>query len=374
MVEKIATDISNKLNNSTPSRDFIGLVGMGAHMEKMKPLLCLESDEMRMIGIWGPSGIGKSTIARILYSEHSHQFQLCVFMENIKVRYPRPCYDEYSAKLNLQKEFLSQTFHHNDIEIPHLGVVQERLNDKKVLVILDDVDRLGQLDALAKETRWFGPGSRVIITMEDRKLLQGHGINHIYKVDFPSTEEVVQIFCMNAFGQNSPKDGLGLAWEVAYLAGELPLGLKVMGSYFRGMSKEEWKSALPRLRTSLDGEIESILNFSYDALSDKDKDLFLHIACFFNHKEMEKVEEHLAKKFLDVKQGLHVLADKSLISINSTYMEMHNLLAQLGREIVCRQSINEPGQRQFLINSREICEVLTDDATVSLNISLPLHY
>lgn len=71
-----------------------------------------------------------------------------------------------------------------------------------------------------------------------------------------------------------------------------------------------------------------------------------------------------------MKQGLRVLADKSLISINSTYMEMHNLLAQLGREIVCKQSISEPGQRQFLIDSREICEVLTDDATVSLDISL----
>ncbi|ESQ36975.1 hypothetical protein EUTSA_v100028561mg, partial [Eutrema salsugineum] len=279
-------------------------VGMGAHMEKMKPVLCLESNEVRMIGIWGPSRIGKSTIARLLFSEHAHQFQLSVFMENIKVPYPRPCNDECSTKLHLQTEFLSQTFNQNVTEVPHLGVVQKRLKDKKVLVILDDVDRLGQLDALAKEICWFGPGSRVIITTEDRKLLKAHGTKHIYKVDFPSNNEALQNFCMNAFC-----------------------------SHFRGMSKQEWKNELPRIKTSLDGETESNLNFSYDALCDKDKYLFLHIACFFNHKEMEKVEEYLVKKFPDVKQGLHVLADKSLMTINSRYMEMHNLLVQLGREI-----------------------------------------
>lgn len=39
LIEKIATDISNILMNSTPSIDFDGLVGMEAHMESM---LCLD--------------------------------------------------------------------------------------------------------------------------------------------------------------------------------------------------------------------------------------------------------------------------------------------------------------------------------------------
>lgn len=33
-----------------------------------------------------------------------------------------------------------------------------------MLVVLDDVDHVMQLDALAKEARWFGPGSRIIMT------------------------------------------------------------------------------------------------------------------------------------------------------------------------------------------------------------------
>jgi hypothetical protein len=373
MTEKIATDVSNMLNNYSPSRDFDGLIGMDAHMKEMESLLCLDSDEVRMIGIWGPSGIGKTTIARVLYSQFSENFELSIFMGNIKeLMYTRPvCSDEYSAKIQLQKQFLSQIINHKDMELHHLGVAQDRLNDKKVLIVLDSIDQSIQLDAIAKETRWFGHGSRIIITTQDQKLLKAHGINHIYKVEFPSAYEAYQMFCMYAFGQNFPNDGFEeLAWEVTKLLGHLPLGLRVMGSHFRGMSRHEWVNALPRLKIRLDASIQSILKFSYDALCEEDKDLFLHIACLFNNQEMVEVEDYLALSFLDVRQGFHLLAEKSLINLkflstNCTRIEMHNLLVQLGKDIVRHkpghQSICEPGKRQFLIDARDICEVLTDN-------------
>ncbi|KAL1198688.1 putative disease resistance protein RPP1 [Cardamine amara subsp. amara] len=373
MIIKIATDISNKLNNSASSSDFDGLIGMRRHLKNMEPLLSLGSDEVRMIGIWGPSGIGKTTIARVAFNQLSNNFQLSVFMESIEAKYTRPCSDDYSAKLHLQQQFMSQITNQNDIKISHLGVVQDRLKDKKVFVVLDGVDKSMQLDAMAKETWWFGPGSRIIITTQDLKLLRAHGIHNIYKVDFPPTDEALQILCMYAFGQNSPKDGFEeLAWEVTNLAGDLPLGLRVMGSYFRGMSKQEWKKALPRLTSSLDADIQSILKFSYDALDDEYKELFLHIACLFNYERIKKVEEHLAERFLDVRHGLNVLAEKSLITIDTIYpfdttISMHNLLVQLGRDIVRKQCVREPGQRLFLVDPREICEVL-NDATGSISV------
>ncbi|OAP04719.1 hypothetical protein AXX17_AT3G27460 [Arabidopsis thaliana] len=362
MIENIATDVSNKLINATPSRDFEALIGMGAHMENMRALLRLDLDDVRMIGIWGPPGIGKTTIARFLLSQVSKSFQLSTIMVNIKECYPSPCLDEYSVQLQLQNKMLSKMINQKDIMIPHLGVAQERLKDKKVFLVLDDVDQLGQLDALAKETRWFGPGSRIIITTENLRLLMAHRINHIYKVEFSSTDEAFQIFCMHAFGQKHPYNGFyELSREVTELAGGLPLGLKVMGSSLRGMSKQEWKRTLPRLRTCLDGKIESILMFSYEALSHEDKDLFLCIACFFNYQNIKKVEKHLADRFLDVRQGLYVLAEKSLIHIGTGTIEMHTLLVQLGREIAHTQSTNDPRKSLFLVDEREICEALNDE-------------
>ncbi|VYS59322.1 unnamed protein product [Arabidopsis thaliana] len=370
MIEKIATDVSNMLNSCTPSRDFDGLVGMRAHMDRMEHLLRLDLDEVRMIGIWGPPGIGKTTIARFLFNQVSDRFQLSAIMVNIKGCYPRPCFDEYSAQLQLQNQMLSQMINHKDIMISHLGVAQERLRDKKVFLVLDEVDQLGQLDALAKETRWFGPGSRIIITTEDLGVLKAHGINHVYKVEYPSNDEAFQIFCMNAFGQKHPNDGFDeIAREVTYLAGELPLGLKVLGSALRGMSKPEWERTLPRLKTSLDGKIGSIIQFSYDALCDEDKYLFLYIACLFNKESTTKVKELLGK-FLDVKQGLHLLAQKSLISFYGEIIRMHTLLEQFGRETSRKQFVHHGfTKRQLLVGARGICEVLDDDTTICVTAS-----
>uniref|UniRef100_A0A0D3AFR1 ADP-ribosyl cyclase/cyclic ADP-ribose hydrolase n=1 Tax=Brassica oleracea var. oleracea TaxID=109376 RepID=A0A0D3AFR1_BRAOL len=370
MIEDVATDVAKMLFNSTPSRYLDEFIGMEAHMNKILRVLRTDLDEVRMIGIWGPAGIGKTTIARCLFNQLSHSFQYSVFMMNVKAMYTPPiCSDDHNVKLHLQQKLLSQLLNQKeDLEISHLGVAQERLNDKKVLVVLDNVDRLVQLEAMAKETLWFGHGSRIIVTTQDRKILKAHGITDIYKVDFPSNREAIQMFCMYAFGKKSPEDGFEkLVWEVTRLVGKLPLGLRVMGSHFRGMSKQEWENELPELWRCLDGEIESILMFGYNALSQENKDLFLHIACFFNNEWKDKVVEHLSTRFSNMRQRLNVLADKSLISLKRGDVIMHDLLVQLGRDIVRKQS-SEPGQRQFLVDKRETCEVLADDAAGSRSV------
>ncbi|KAL9311214.1 putative TIR domain, AAA+ ATPase domain, P-loop containing nucleoside triphosphate hydrolase [Arabidopsis thaliana] len=259
MIEEIATEISKRLINSSPFSGFEGLIGMEAHIEKMKQLLCLDStDERRTVGISGPSGIGKSTIARVLHNQISDGFQMSVLMK-FKPSYTRPiCSDDHDVKLQLEQQFLAQLINQEDIKIHQLGTAQNFVMGKKVLIVLDGVDRLVQLRAMPK-VECLGPGSRIIITTQNQKLLKAFQIMHIYTVDYPPGDEALQIFCIHAFGQDSPDDGFEkLATKVTRLAGNLPLGLRVMGSHFRGMSKEDWKGELPRLRIRLHGEIWSI--------------------------------------------------------------------------------------------------------------------
>ncbi|RID79253.1 hypothetical protein BRARA_A02007 [Brassica rapa] len=363
MIESVATDVSNKLNMATASRDFDGLVGMENHIMQISSMLSLDSNDVKMVGIWGPAGIGKTTIARALYKKLSNSFTHTAFMESIRGSGEKIHSDDHAFMLHLQEQLLSKMFNHKDLKIHHLGVAEERLKDKKVLVVLDDVDDLKQLKAMAGNTQWFGNGSRIIMTTKDKHLLQAHKIKTTYQVEFPLLPQAYEIFCLYVFGQKSPYDGFEeLAMEVTRLAGDLPLGLRVFGSYLRGMSKEEWIEALPRLRTSLDGDIEKVLRFSYEALCDKDKDLFLHIACLFEGESISYLEKCLAHSDLDVRHGLKVLANNSLISITEEErLVMHNLVEQLGKEIVRQEHKDEPERRKFLVDAREIWDVLTDN-------------
>nr|VDD47401.1 unnamed protein product [Brassica oleracea] len=364
MIERIVTDVSNKFNDSTTSNDSESLVGIGTHIRKIESLLSLESAEVRMVGIWGPSGIGKTTIARALYGELSSKFTHAVFIESIKGKFEQNYRDEHAFKLHLQKQLLSKTLNQKGLKVDHLGVAKARLKNKKVLVVLDDVDDLKQLEAMADKLCWFGPQSRIIITTKDKKLLVAHEINHIYRVDVPSTSEALEILCLSAFRQNSPSFGFAdMAIEVTRLAGHLPLGLCVFGAYLRGMSRDQWINALPRLRTSLGGEIEKVLRVSYEALCEEVQELFLHIACFFKGGCTSDLVECLAESRLNVKHGLQMLFDKCFISKDERgLLVVHNLLEQLAKEIVRKQSVSDPGKRQFLVDAQEICDVLEENA------------
>ncbi|CAN6993658.1 unnamed protein product, partial [Brassica oleracea var. botrytis] len=377
LINKVASDATAVLG-FTPSKDFDNFVGIEPRIIEIKSKLILQSEEVKVIGILGPAGIGKTTTARVLYNRLSPGFPFSTFLENIRGNYEKPCGNDYQLKLSLQKKLLVEILNQKDIEVCHLGVVQEMLSGKKVLVVLDEVDCWWQLEEMETQRGWLGPGSMIIITTEDRKLLNalGLGIEHIYKMEFPTSDESLQIFCQYAFGQHSPDYGFEeLAREVTWLAGNLPLGLRVMGSYLRGMSREQWIDALPRLRSSLDREIDATLRFSYDGLSDKDKALFLHIACFFSCSlwKVDSVKRCLANCGLDVKHGLQVLADKSLISIDDRgYVKMHSLLQKMGRGIVKKESLKEPGKREFLWSTSEIIELLDKNTGTGNVLALSL--
>ncbi|CAA7033159.1 unnamed protein product [Microthlaspi erraticum] len=365
MIEEIVNDILEKLL-LTSSKDSDDYVGINDHIANMSVLLQLESEEVRMVGVWGSSGIGKTTITRILFNRLSPYFQGSIYIDKAfvsksKKLYSRATLADTNMKLHLQGKFLSKILGKKDIKVGHLGVVREKLKYHKVLIVIDDLDDLMVLQVLAGQTQWFGSGSRIIVVTNDNHLLMAHEINCIYKVSLPSQTDALEMFCQYAFKQDSPPDGLmKFASEVVQLAGSLPLGLSVLGSSFRGRKKEDCLNMLPRFRRSLDGKIEETLRVGYDGLCKEDQAIFRHIACLFNGVKVNGIKELLASSELDIDVGLKNLVDKSLIQVREDTVEMHRLLEKMGKEIVRKQS-NEPGEREFLFDSEDISNVLEDN-------------
>ncbi|KAL0845577.1 hypothetical protein Bca101_018823 [Brassica carinata] len=125
---------------------------------------------------------------------------------------------------------------------------------------------------------------------------------------------------------------------------------------------------LPKLRDRLNGKIDKTLR-----VSKEDKALFRHLACLFNGAEIDYIKRVLADSDLNVDAGLKNLLDKSLIHVRGHTVGMHCLVQEMGKEVVRSQS-NEPGERVFLLDSKDVCDVLEDNTGTKkvLGISLDM--
>ncbi|XP_059430437.1 disease resistance protein RPV1-like isoform X2 [Corylus avellana] len=336
-------------------------VGLESHVQEINALLNIGESDIRMLGIFGVGGIGKTTIAKAIYNSIAYQFKDSCFLANV-----RESSNKESGLVQLQETLLYEIIGDSSLKVGNIhrgiNVIKERLCCKRILLVLDDVDQLVQLEILSGKKDWFGLGSRIIITTRDEHLLTKHKVDLTYKMNELDHKEALQLFSRHAFQSDIPNDEFVEFTKLALrYAGGLPLALEVLGSYLYGRDAHHWKSALEKYKKIPGKDIHEKLRISYDGLEESEKNIFLDIACFFKGEDVEYVSKILESCGFFPDIGIKVLMEKSLITMDDDRLVMHDLLQDMGREIVRQESPKEPGKRSRLWIQEDIRHVLEEN-------------
>uniref|UniRef100_A0A1J3H0M9 Protein SUPPRESSOR OF npr1-1, CONSTITUTIVE 1 n=1 Tax=Noccaea caerulescens TaxID=107243 RepID=A0A1J3H0M9_NOCCA len=360
VVKKVLAEVSN-----TPEKVGEYTIGLESRIDDLMNLFDIESTSgVQVLGLYGMGGIGKTTLAKAFYNKVVRNFEQRVFVSNVRERSS----GHGDGLLNLQKCVIKELFRFEpQIEDVNGGrdKIKESVHEKKILVVLDDVDNVDQLNALVGERSWYGEGSLIVITTRDEEILSKLSVNHQYEVRCLTEEQALKLFSYHSLRKEKPtKSLMELSKKIVEVSGHLPLALEVFGSLLYDKKEEkEWRTQLEKLKNTQPNNLQGVLALSFDSLDDEEKIVFLDIACLFVKMEItkEEVVDVLKGCGFNGEAALGVLRQKSLIKIladRDNTIWMHDQIKDMGMQMVLKESLEDPGMRSRLWDRGEIMTVL----------------
>ncbi|CAI0418309.1 unnamed protein product [Linum tenue] len=339
-------------------------VGMDDHVEAVMEKLSLDSPGTIMVGLHGFGGIGKTTIARVVYHKLATRFERRCFLEDV-----RTTQEGKDGIISLQRKLISNIMITRDsdpgyVDDVHRGrkLIQDRVSQFKVLIILDDVDERFDFKEVLGDPRKFVSGSRFIVTSRNTKILRSLNENQcrLYEVRPMNRKLSLQLFCRSAFQGNAPLPGYEtLSQEIVQRTEGVPLVLKVVGSSLLREEKSFWEDTLLRLGKIPHKEIIERLKISYESLDYEAKQVFLDIACFYIGRRKDFPSYMWSDLGFHPVTAITILTQRSLLKIGDDGdLQMHDQLRDMGRAIVREENIEQPWMRSRVWDKKEATELL----------------
>ncbi|XP_039164531.1 disease resistance protein RUN1-like [Eucalyptus grandis] len=351
IVQKVLSELKKKFELNISEH----LVGIDGHVKEVMEFMNNKSHATLFVGIHGMGGIGKTTLAKAIYNKLSSQFERRSFIADIRESWKRGVhYLQNQLISDLSKQ--ENAVHDKDGGI---NFISSKFKDKKVLLLLDDVDDVDQVRCLAGNHDWFSLGSRIIITTRNKGVLEEARVDRNYERKAMDDNQSLILFSKHAFRKDSPlKEFEDLTREVVSITKGLPLSLEVLGSLL-WKKPAFWRGTIDKLRKVPPKEVREKLRISIEALDYNQKQIFLDIACFFIGTSKNIVSYMWDACGFFPEEGIEVLIFMSLIKVGDDHvLKMHDQLRDLGREIVREENQREPQNRSRLWDYEEVQRVL----------------
>ncbi|TYI07425.1 hypothetical protein ES332_A10G226900v1 [Gossypium tomentosum] len=327
--------------------------------------LILKSDDERnfVIPILGMGGIGKTTLAQLVYNDASiqHHFHLKAWA----------CVSDYFDVLRITKEILQSitavSCNDNDLNIVQ-EKLQKELSGKKFLIVLDDVwnENYHEWTILQSPFKTRTQGSKIIVTTRN------HGVSSTMD------DDCLSVFAQHALGARDFEGHPSLkevAEKIVRKCNGLPLAAKTLGGLLRtNVDLNAWEDILESEIWKLSKDQSSIipaLQVSYHHLPLHLKRCFMYCAIIPKDYAFEKEEIIIlwrAQGFLQEvrdKQCIHDLGlkyfkdlvSRSLLQVsinNNSRFVMHDLINDLAQSVAGEVCFKMEGSQQISKHARHL--------------------
>ncbi|KAL6839737.1 hypothetical protein ACP4OV_030425 [Aristida adscensionis] len=274
---------------------------------KLKKLLLQSNDKSSqpysVISIVGVAGVGKTALLQRVYSHFrdTEHFDIMAWLyvsekfgvkrltkEMVQSQISRKRKRNGRSRISWQTSISADLNSISNLDLVQ-RILQDKLNDKKVLVVLDDVwnETRRKWETLCKPLQFASKGSKVIITTRSLKVAKINGATDIIHLDGLKYEDYWGHFEQCAFGDATPSDFPQLKNTGQMLAMKLagsPLAAETVGRELAlKLHEDHWEavaqSKLSQIKQTED-DIIPALRLSYEHLSDHLKRCFVYFALF----------------------------------------------------------------------------------------------
>ncbi|PNX95127.1 disease resistance rpp13-like protein 1-like [Trifolium pratense] len=246
-----------------------------------------------VVAIVGMGGIGKTTLAQILYND-----------ERVRNHFQSRSWAFVSDTSNVyemtKKVFESFTLSHSNIS--DLNILQIKLKDrlarKRFLLVLDGFQNENFLDwdILQRPFLSGNYGSRIIVTTRSQSVATLIRADLTHSLSLLSHDDTWKLFASHAFKSGNPNDELPILAQIGQKivkkCNGLPLAAKALGSLLRTkVDEEEWKCVCYSRIWELPSDKCSILpalRLSYSHLPSHLKRCFTYCSIFPKGFEIQK--------------------------------------------------------------------------------------